>query len=231
MARRVAAYLRSLDLKPGSHIGLVSKNCREWIIADLAIMMAGHVSVPFFATLTGNQIAEVLKLGDVDLLIAGKIEVWEDMGKGVPADMPMIHFPHYEGNSDIMRGKAWRDILAEFEPIKDSPLPDPEGLWTIIFTSGTTGTPKGVMLTNKALIELMDKLQRRQPLLQLPAPQPRRRTRRDRNDVPHPRRPDLLHRKHLSLRRQPARRAPNLLLRRTPHLDETAPWRPLQNAR
>jgi long-chain acyl-CoA synthetase len=164
MARRVAAYLRSLNMKPGSHIGLVSKNCREWIIADLAIMMAGHVSVPFFATLTGDQIAEVLELGDVDLLIAGKMEVWDDMRKGVPEDMPMIHFPHYEGNSDIMRGKAWRDILAENEPIKDSPLTDPEGLWTIIFTSGTTGTPKGVMLSNKALIELMDKLWAPNPL-------------------------------------------------------------------
>ncbi len=164
MARRVAAYLRSLDLKPGSHIGLVSKNCREWIIADLAIMMAGHVSVPFFATLTGDQIAEVLRLGDVDLLIAGKMEVWDDMRKGVPEDMPMIRFPHYAGNSDIMRGKAWRDILAEYEPITDSPLPDINGLWTIIFTSGTTGTPKGVMLTNQALIDLMDQLWDTNPL-------------------------------------------------------------------
>lgn len=164
MARRVAAYLRSLDMKPGSHIGLVSKNCREWIIADLAIMMAGHVSVPFFATLTGEQIGQVLELGDVDLLIAGKMEVWDDMKKGVPEDMPMIHFPHYEGNSDIMRGKAWRDILAEFEPITDSPLPDPEGIWTIIFTSGTTGTPKGVVLTNQALIELMKGLWPTNPL-------------------------------------------------------------------
>ncbi|TXF91225.1 AMP-binding protein [Neolewinella aurantiaca] len=164
MARKVAAYLRSLGLEPGSHIGLVSKNCREWIIADLAIMMAGHVSVPFFATLTGKQIAEVLKLGDVDLLIVGKMEVWDDMRKGVPEDMPIIRFPHYEGNSDVMRGKAWRDIMAEYEPIKDSPLPDPDGLWTIIFTSGTTGTPKGVMLTNQALIELMDKLWPTNPL-------------------------------------------------------------------
>jgi long-subunit acyl-CoA synthetase (AMP-forming) len=164
MARKVAAYLRSLDLKPGSHIGLVSKNCREWIIADLAIMMAGHVSVPFFATLTGDQIAEVLDLGDVDLLIAGKMENWDDMKKGVPAAMPMIHFPHYEGSSDIMRGKAWRDILAEFEPITDSPTSDPEGIWTIIFTSGTTGTPKGVVLTNQALIELMKNLWDLNPL-------------------------------------------------------------------
>jgi long-subunit acyl-CoA synthetase (AMP-forming) len=164
MARKVAAYLRDQDLKPGSHIGLVSKNCREWIIADLAIMMAGHVSVPFFATLTGGQIAEVLKLGDVDLLFVGKMEAWHDMRTGVPEDMPIIRFPHYEGNSEISRGKDWNEIIAENEPISDSPLSDRESLWTIIFTSGTTGTPKGVMLTNKTNISLMDSLWKPNPL-------------------------------------------------------------------
>ena len=104
MARKVATYLHHQKLPLGSHIGLVSKNCREWIIADVAIMMAGHVSVPFFATLTGDQIAEALELGDVVLLIAGKMEVWADMRKGVPANMPVVHFPHYEGNS-IKRGR------------------------------------------------------------------------------------------------------------------------------
>lgn len=53
--RRVAGYLRALNLPPQSNIGLVSKNCAEWIIADLAIMMAGHVSVPFYATLTATN--------------------------------------------------------------------------------------------------------------------------------------------------------------------------------
>ncbi len=164
MARKVAAYLRSLELKPGSHIGLVSKNCREWIIADLAIMMAGHVSVPFFPTLTGDQISEVLNLGDVDLLIVGKMEAWQEMKKGVPEDFPLIRFPHYEGNSTISRGKAWEDILKEFAPITDSPTSDRDGLWTIIFTSGTTGTPKGVMLSNKTNIALMDSLWDSNPL-------------------------------------------------------------------
>ena len=164
MARRVAAYLRSLDLKPGSHVGLVSKNCREWIIADLAIMMAGHVSVPFFATLTGPQIAQVLDLGDVDVLFVGKIENWDDMKTGVPEDLPVIHFPHYKGNSDILRGKAWRDILAEYEPIKDSPVPAADATWTIIFTSGTTGVPKGVVLTFQKLIYLMEYLWKTNPL-------------------------------------------------------------------
>ena len=48
MVRKLATGLQSLGLPPRSHIGLVSKNCREWIIADLAIMMAGYVSLPFY---------------------------------------------------------------------------------------------------------------------------------------------------------------------------------------
>ncbi|MEM9526316.1 MAG: AMP-binding protein [Bacteroidota bacterium] len=151
MARKLAAYFHSLHLPPGSHIGLVSKNCREWVIADLGIMMAGHVSVPFFATLTGDQINEVLTLGDVDLLIVGKTEVWEDMGKGVPEDMPIIRFPHYQGNSEVERGKDWWEIMNEFEPIEGTPTQDPDKLWTIIFTSGTTGTPKGVMIKGETM--------------------------------------------------------------------------------
>lgn len=153
MARKMANYLHSLNLKPKSHIGLVSKNCREWVIADLAIMMAGHVSVPFFATLTGKQIREVLDLGDVDLLFAGKTEVWDDMKTGVPESMPVIRFPHYEGNSKIERGTDWDEIMATTEPLLQNHYPDPEDLWTIIFTSGTTGTPKGVMLKYKTIDE------------------------------------------------------------------------------
>ena len=54
MARKLATGLKSLGLPPKSHIGLMSKNCREWIIADLAIYMAGYVSVPFFPNLNSN---------------------------------------------------------------------------------------------------------------------------------------------------------------------------------
>lgn len=153
MARKMANHLHSLKLKPKSHIGLVSKNCREWVIADLAIMMAGHVSVPFFATLTGKQIGEVLELGDVDLLFAGKTEVWDDMKNGVPADMPVIRFPHYAGNSKIERGTDWNEIIKSTEPLTENHYPAPDDLWTIIFTSGTTGTPKGVMIKYKTLDE------------------------------------------------------------------------------
>ncbi len=166
MARRLATGLRSLGLPEGAHIGIVSKNCREWIIADLAIMMGGFVSVPFFPTLRSGQISEVLELGDVQALFVGKLDDWEEMKQGVPGDMPIIAFPHYEGNSRVQEGEQWHDFLSRFEPMAGSPEPDPDELWTIIFTSGTTGTPKGVMLTYRKPDELVN-MEKEEDLLKM----------------------------------------------------------------
>ena len=56
MARRLATGLKSLNLREGAHIGIYSKNCREWIISDCYVM-AGYVSVPFFPSLNGKELA------------------------------------------------------------------------------------------------------------------------------------------------------------------------------
>lgn len=145
MARKIANYILQQNLQKGSKIGLVSKNCREWIIADLAIMMAEMVSVPFFPNLSGDQIAEVLAIGDVEMLFVGKTEVWNSMKMGVPKDMPVVKFPQYEGHDIIDRGTQWEKIINEGNPLEGTPSANIDSLWTLIFTSGTTGTPKGVM--------------------------------------------------------------------------------------
>jgi len=147
MARKLATGLQSLNLPPKSHIGLVSKNCREWIIADIAIVMAGHVSVPFYPTLKADAVKELIEIGDVKALFVGKIDDWEGMKEGLPADMPLIAFPQYEGCSEIKEGFAWHDFIQQFEPMQGEASPELEDIWTIVFTSGTTGTPKGVVLT------------------------------------------------------------------------------------
>ena len=60
-ARRMTTALQSMGLKPGDHIGIVSKNCYHWVLADLAIMMGGYVSTPFYANLSKEQMSEVLE--------------------------------------------------------------------------------------------------------------------------------------------------------------------------
>ena len=151
MARKLSTGLKSMGLPEKSHIGLVSKNCREWIIADLAISMAGHISVPFFPTLKSYEIEKLLDFGDVNALFVGKLENWEEMKRGVRDDMPIIAFPHYKDHSKVSEGKQWYDFIDQFDPQTEDFKPKLKDIWTIIFTSGTTGDPKGVVLTYETL--------------------------------------------------------------------------------
>ncbi len=146
-ARRMVSALRDLGLKPGDHVGLLSKNCYHWFIADLAILMGGFVSVPFYPTLPADDLREVIDLSHIKALFVGKLEHWDEQQAGVPGHITCIAFPHYPGNTRVDCELQWDDLLERYEPAEDVHQPGRDELFTIIYTSGTTGTPKGVMLT------------------------------------------------------------------------------------
>jgi long-chain acyl-CoA synthetase len=140
-ARRAANWLRGLELVPGSRIAIISKNCAHWIVTDLAIWMAGHVSVPLYPNLGADSVCQVLEHSEAAAVFVGKLDDWPTMAPGVPAGIPCIGLPlRPAGRFDVL----WSDLQA-CSPIRDQPTPAAEQLATIIYTSGTTGTPKGVM--------------------------------------------------------------------------------------
>ncbi|WP_324730883.1 AMP-binding protein [Pseudomonas paeninsulae] len=140
-ARRSANWLRSRELPQGSRIAIISKNCAHWIIADLAIWMAGHVSVPLYPNLTAESVRQVLNHSEAVLVFVGKLDDWPGMAPGVPEDLPSIGLPlRPTGQFSYL----WDDLQA-CTPIQDNPTPAANQLATLIYTSGTTGTPKGVM--------------------------------------------------------------------------------------
>ena len=140
--RRMAAYLRSLNFESGTRIALLAKNTAHWMMADWAIWMAGHVSVPLYPTLAANTVRQILEHSESQLLFVGKLDVWEEMKPGVPAGLPMITLPLAP---KVEGAGTWDEIVARTAPMTDSPVRGADELCTLIYTSGTTGMPKGVM--------------------------------------------------------------------------------------
>ena len=140
-SRRMATHLQSLGYGPGARIAIMSKNTAWWIMADLAIWMAGYVSVPIYPNLVAETVRQVLAHSETKLCFVGKLDDWKSMQPGIPADMPCISTPL----CDAKNFSAWDDIIKKSQPMQASPIFAGDAMATIIYTSGTTGMPKGAV--------------------------------------------------------------------------------------
>lgn len=142
-ARRMAGYLKAQNFPEKSQISILSKNCAHFIMSDLAIWMAGHVSVALYPTLNAETVNYILTHSDSKLLFVGKLDGWEGMKPGVPDGLPCVSYPLSPPNDY----PTWNDITLKTEPIEGRPTRPGEDLGILIYTSGSTGQPKGVMLS------------------------------------------------------------------------------------
>ncbi len=142
--RRMAAHLKAQDWAPGSNVAILSKNCAWWLMSDLAIWMAGHVSVPLYPTLAPDTIAHILTHSEAKACFVGKLDAWEHMKPGVPSGLPCISYPLSPADA-IRNSDRWDDICGRQAPMQGEVLRGADELATLIYTSGTTGRPKGVM--------------------------------------------------------------------------------------
>jgi long-chain acyl-CoA synthetase len=144
-ARRMAAFLQQQGFEPGARIAILSKNCAWWLMSDFAIWMAGFVSVPLYPTLAAGTITQILEHSGASLLFLGKLDGWEAMRPGVPAALPCVSYPLSPTDARSRADMQWDSIVGRTAPLS-SPAPRAaDELATIMYTSGTTGQPKGVM--------------------------------------------------------------------------------------
>jgi len=145
--RRMAAYLKAQNWEPGTRVAILSRNCAWWILADLAIWMAGYVTVPVYPSLKAQSVRQILEHSDAKACFLGATDDKETARAGIPSGVGCISFPTAPPGDD----PTWDALIAANSPMADNPTRPADNLATIIYTSGTTGTPKGVMHSFSAL--------------------------------------------------------------------------------
>ena len=139
-SRRMAVHLQSRGFPRGARIAILSKNCAHFIMAELAIWMAGYTTVAIFPTETAQTVGYVLEHSEASLLFVGKLDAWETQKPGVPGGLPRIAFP-LAPESAMMEYDGWDEIVARTAPLAGRPQRGAEELAMLIYTSGSTGTP------------------------------------------------------------------------------------------
>lgn len=145
---KMATYLSRNFNDELKHVGILSKNCAHWILADLAILYAGGISVPFYPTLSAEQFRSVFEHSDCKILFVGKLDNWDQIKEVIPNDIVIIHMSDQPNEQH----HTWEQIILKERKISKPHVFKAEDTISIIYTSGTTGTPKGVMISAKSII-------------------------------------------------------------------------------
>ncbi|CAH1540295.1 Long-chain-fatty-acid--CoA ligase [Vibrio owensii] len=145
-ALKLVTALRNLGVQPGEKVALVSKNCAEWFICDLAMMLGDYVSVPIFPTAGADTIEYCVTHSESKALVGGKLDdpaATQQVIDSMP-DLISIALPY---DTAPKCQYQFNEIIADVEPSAERPQHHDDKLMSLVYTSGTSGLPKGAMLT------------------------------------------------------------------------------------
>lgn len=153
-----SVFLNSLNIQKSDKIAIHSENRIDWMIADLAITAIGAITIPIYVSQSQEQIEYILEHSEAKILIvsgkkiADKYKTIQSCHKlSIKMSFDKIDDPHFQFFDDLI--KKGQEILQEYPELFNSlkSRVNPDDLVTITYTSGTTGTPKGVMLSHRNL--------------------------------------------------------------------------------
>ncbi|MBC5809952.1 MAG: long-chain fatty acid--CoA ligase [Candidatus Eremiobacteraeota bacterium] len=152
-AHGIAAAIRAAGIEGGQRIALIANNRVDWLAADFGILFAGCVVVPTFATMATDQIDYIFEDSETRLAFVETAEIAARLKAACPHAPRFVHFDGdgpdslatFEASGAMAAADSSR-IKSFYENV------NPDDLAVLMYTSGTTGTPKGVMLTHANLV-------------------------------------------------------------------------------
>jgi long-chain acyl-CoA synthetase len=146
---QVLAAAAALEKKLGSDqsMALLSKNRAHWVLADLAIIASGNISVPLFTTHTATTAEYILGFTETKVLFLGQTSNWDAVKAVLPKDVLIITLPGVNCDIDHI---TWDSLVTAGSGDHPAHKASASDLISLVFTSGTTGMPKGVIQTHES---------------------------------------------------------------------------------